>query len=238
MNTFLKRAILLAASHSGLLDSYGFLRRKFTKSQVAILMYHRVAPKEDDWSLAPHSPESFETHIRHLCRNYEIISLDELIPHLNNGNWFPERAVAITFDDGYKDNYQYAYPILKKHKVPATVFLATSHISQGGLFWTDKVRYVIWNMPPATLDLDELGVYSITDSVERRAAAYRIPETMKKLPADRRNHQSAARPSTDSVLYRGHTPDWKTMWQTRRESNQEWEVLRSAGALWGECPRA
>jgi peptidoglycan/xylan/chitin deacetylase (PgdA/CDA1 family) len=187
MNTFVKGAILSAASHSALLDAYGFLRRKLTKSQVAILMYHRVAPKENDWSLPPHSPHNFEKHIEYLCRNYEILPLDELVHCLHNGHPLPEKAAVITFDDGYKDNYQYAYPILRNHKVPATIFLATSHIGQSDLFWTDKVRYVIWNMPTATLELDELGSYSLTSVAERREAASRVPESMKRLPEDRKN---------------------------------------------------
>lgn len=187
MNTFAKGAIVSATSYSGILDIYGFLRRKVIGSQVAILMYHRVALKGDDcWSVPPHSPHNFEDHIQYLCRNYEILSLDKLAQYFHNDQPLPEKAVAITFDDGYKDNYQHAYPILKKHQVPATIFLATSHISRGNMFWTDRVRYVIWNMPPTILDLDELGSYSLTSVAKRREAASRVPEGMKRLPNDRR----------------------------------------------------
>ena len=114
-----KGLLAAVANHSRFLDAYGFVRRKLTKSQVAILIYHRVSPKQDTWSLEPLSPQSFEMQMKYFCQNYEIISLDGLVECIKQGKPLPEKAVVITFDDGYKDNYCYARPILKKYHVPA-----------------------------------------------------------------------------------------------------------------------
>jgi peptidoglycan/xylan/chitin deacetylase (PgdA/CDA1 family) len=70
----------------------------------------------------------------------------------------PRRAAVITFDDGYKDNYTEAYPVLKKYGIPATVFLTTGHIETDRLFWWNIIGYVLCNTKEKEIDLGELGV--------------------------------------------------------------------------------
>ena len=125
------------SDRSGCLDAYAFLRRKLTRSQVAILVYHRVCIKEDAWSYKSISPQTFEKQIEYFSRSFEILSLDELGQYIHQGKQLPEKAVVITLDDGYKDNYLYAYPILQKHHIPATIFLCTGHVGNGDLLWWD-----------------------------------------------------------------------------------------------------
>jgi len=137
------------ANHIAFLDAYGFIRRKFTKSQVTILMYHRVSPVKDSWSLEPLSPQEFERQITYFCRNYEIIPLEGLASCIRQRDTLPERAVIITLDDGYKDNYLYAYPVLKKYHIPAAIFLTTGNISTDKIFWWDKAvnHPILINLP-------------------------------------------------------------------------------------------
>ena len=137
--------VAATANYTRFLDAYAFLRRRLTKSQVAILLYHRVCPKKDNWSLGPLSPQSFETQMEYFCRSYEILPLEKLVQSMQSGRPLPEKAVVITFDDGWRDNYVYAYPTLKKYHVPATIFLVTGHIGTGKLFWCDEVRYILWH---------------------------------------------------------------------------------------------
>jgi peptidoglycan/xylan/chitin deacetylase (PgdA/CDA1 family) len=66
------------------------------------------------------------------------MSLQELVARAVRGE-VPERAVAVTFDDGYRDNYEYAFPILQKYRLPATIFVATGAIGNGTLIWHDRV---------------------------------------------------------------------------------------------------
>ena len=106
---------------------------------------------------------------------------------IQQGKSLPEKAVVITFDDGYKDNYLYAYPILKKHRIPATIFLATGHIDTGKLFWWDKVSYVIRHTNVGQLNLGELGTYSVQSDLDRFHTNFIITEGLKKLPNVRKN---------------------------------------------------
>jgi hypothetical protein len=90
---------------------------------MLVLLYHKVIknPGFDLWW------RTFDLQIKILKSTYKIVSLDEVLDCVINGKC-QKNAVAITFDDGYADNYIYAYPILKKHKVKATLFLATSRV--------------------------------------------------------------------------------------------------------------
>src|SRR5215468_412589 len=76
-----------------------------------ILGYHKVSPDAHPF-FAPIHPEVFERQMRFLKSCYKVVGLHELVNRAARGD-VPERAVAITFDDGYRDNYDFAFPILK-----------------------------------------------------------------------------------------------------------------------------
>jgi peptidoglycan/xylan/chitin deacetylase (PgdA/CDA1 family) len=104
-----------------------------------ILMLHRVSPFEKD-KLFPNenmkiSPEFLEKIILELKdKKYEIISLDRLFQILQN-NEKVEKQIVFTLDDGYKDNYEIAYPIFKKHNVPFTIYITTSFPQKSTVLW-------------------------------------------------------------------------------------------------------
>jgi len=180
-------ASAVAANHSRALDGYAFLRRKLGKSQVAVLMYHRIGPKKDDWYPQPLGTRDFEKQVEYFCRNYEILPLDRLAQDIDQGKPLPQKAVAITFDDGYKNDYLYAYPSLMKHHMPATIFLTTGHIGSGELFWFDKVRYAIHHATAEPLELDELGTYTLQSESDRTSAKLIIAEKLKQLSGEKKN---------------------------------------------------
>jgi peptidoglycan/xylan/chitin deacetylase (PgdA/CDA1 family) len=154
-----------------LLNIYGLLRKKLTGSQVGILVYHRVCPMIDEWSTGGIDPEYFIQQIEYFLLNkYQIISLDTLAQNLAEGNHLPEKAVVITFDDGYKDNYVYAFPILKKYNITATIFLTTGHIGTNKLLWWDKTKYIMLNTKLDRVAIDELGNYSFASKLDRLRA--------------------------------------------------------------------
>ena len=66
-------------------------------------------------------------------KHYNVIPLDELVKGIKKGKKFAHNTVVITFDDGYQDNYSYAYPILKKYGFPATIFLISDYIGNARL---------------------------------------------------------------------------------------------------------
>jgi peptidoglycan/xylan/chitin deacetylase (PgdA/CDA1 family) len=186
VNELLKTLAAMAANRSGLLNSYAFLRRKLTESQVGILLYHRVCPRNDNWSLKPFNPESFERQMEYFYQNYEILPLNRLVQYIHQGKSFPDKSVVITFDDGYKDNYLYAYPILKKYHIPATIFLTTGHIGSSKLFWFDEVSYVIQLTTFNQLEFEELGSYPLRTEIDKFRASHIIINKLKKLPEERK----------------------------------------------------
>jgi peptidoglycan/xylan/chitin deacetylase (PgdA/CDA1 family) len=120
------RLVLLAVLLLGIfiLGAYYFwLAPKYT---VPILMYHSIGYEEGSFFV---SPENFNRQMRYLKdKGYEVISLDELVKSIESKKRVRRNKVVITFDDGYKDNFTYAYPVLKRYNFPATIFLITDYI--------------------------------------------------------------------------------------------------------------
>jgi peptidoglycan/xylan/chitin deacetylase (PgdA/CDA1 family) len=112
----------------------------YPKYSVPILTYHSFDSSEGLLSVAP---ENFEKQMRFLKdKGFHVISFDELVEGIKSNRRFSHNTVVITIDDGYKDNFIYAYPILKKYGFPATIFLVTNYINDAGadfLNW-DEVR--------------------------------------------------------------------------------------------------
>jgi peptidoglycan/xylan/chitin deacetylase (PgdA/CDA1 family) len=116
------------------------------KGKGAILNYHRVLPSNKiDNSLVniSVSTDNFINQLNYLTKNFNIISLDELLLHLKSKS--NEFKIVITFDDGYRDNLNYAYPILEKFNAPATIYIITKFINNKFIPWWIKLDYFIKN---------------------------------------------------------------------------------------------
>jgi peptidoglycan/xylan/chitin deacetylase (PgdA/CDA1 family) len=185
--------IATIANHTLFLDVYSFYRRKKTGSQIAILMYHRIAPENDSWlknnrSTKPLNPKIFDAQLSYISKNYEILSLEKLTQYIRERKPLPKKAIVVTFDDGYKDNYLYAYPILKKYNIPSTVFLPTGHIGTGKLLWWDEIAYYIHYTSLDNLKLDNLGTYVLNSSQERLYAIDKICEELAHIPEEKKSY--------------------------------------------------
>lgn len=173
---------------AGFCRVYGFIRSWLVERQVAIIAYHRVGGVADyPWSLIPVSPQDFDRQVRYLRRTYRIISLEELSNSLGNLKALPPKTAVITFDDGYRDVYLNAFPVLKNYDIPATVFLTTGNIGTCNLFWWDKVGYVIWKTGLDALDLGELGIYHLKSAGGRLQASRIIEKKLKNMPDEKRS---------------------------------------------------
>jgi peptidoglycan/xylan/chitin deacetylase (PgdA/CDA1 family) len=107
-----------------------------------ILMYHRVARvRHDPWGIAV-DPEHFEDQIAYLKEHRTAMSMDEFVRRIRSKT-LPPDAVAITFDDGYRDNLINAMPVLVRHGVPASLFLPTGYIDRNEPFWWDELAAMI-----------------------------------------------------------------------------------------------
>lgn len=96
------------------------------KYTVPILMYHNIGYEESSFFVRP---ENFTKQMEYIKKKgYAVIALEELAESIKNKKPLKRNNVVITFDDGYRDNFQYAYPVLKKLGFPATIFLITDVI--------------------------------------------------------------------------------------------------------------
>ncbi len=161
------------------------------KKRLSILIYHRVLAQADPLFPDEIDAARFDQQLRFLKSNFNIISLADAIAGLKNDS-LPDRAACLTFDDGYADNATIALPILQRHGVHATVFVATGFLN-GGRMWNDTIIELV-RRAPATLDLSAAGYGSYTlDSVAaRRQAISSLLDQLKYIPMDERLRQVQA----------------------------------------------
>ncbi len=96
---------------------------------VPILIYHHFDPAISDFETM--KPSDFEKQIAYLHKaGYHAITVSELATFMSTGNGLPKKPIMITIDDGYESNYQYAYPVLKKYKMKATIFVIAERIGK------------------------------------------------------------------------------------------------------------
>lgn len=120
------------------LRKYFQLARHYAQPKALVLMYHRVAePAADSWDLAV-SPAHFEEQLRVLRRLGTVISAAELAERLQSQT-LKRRSIAITFDDGYLDNYLAARPLLARYQLPATFFIVSGQVGLAQEFWWDEL---------------------------------------------------------------------------------------------------
>ncbi|MFT2009542.1 polysaccharide deacetylase family protein [Pontibacter sp. 13R65] len=121
-------------------------------------MYHRIAePKSDVWDIAV-SPTHFEAHLQVLSRLGNVVPLQALAEGVKNRK-LKRNSIAITFDDGYQDNYLVAKPLLEKYGLPATFFVSTGNIGETKEFWWDELEEIILYAPllPARVEINING---------------------------------------------------------------------------------
>jgi peptidoglycan/xylan/chitin deacetylase (PgdA/CDA1 family) len=133
------------------------------------------------------NPVQFETQIKYICQTHRVISLDELAECIIKNRYLPDKSIIITFDDGYKDNYLKAFPILKKYGAPATIFLTTDYIDSGKLLWWDMIGYVVYNTRANCLEVDGFH-YSLMSPNERQITKDLLMWRATKLSEAERTH--------------------------------------------------
>ncbi|MEX2580997.1 MAG: polysaccharide deacetylase family protein [Verrucomicrobiales bacterium] len=117
-----------------------------------VLLYHRVDDKGHDPFNLCVSPKNFDEQMAVLAQTGKALSLDEFMARRKSGR-LESGSVAVTFDDGYLDVFENALPILEKHGIPATVFVATGNLGES--FWWDRLAILIHETAtlPRVLDL-------------------------------------------------------------------------------------
>lgn len=167
---------MLFASLAGLVSPAG------GKAHLSILIFHNV--------LATMKPErrqvpdvaAFDRMLGWLRAGFRVLPLEEALQRLQAGT-LPARAAAITFDDGYADNLLNAVPVLKKHGLHATFFIATGFLD-GGIMWNDALRIAVRETVLERLDCSslQLGEYVLSDATARGKAIIELNRQIKHLP--------------------------------------------------------
>ncbi|MDD5432864.1 MAG: polysaccharide deacetylase family protein [Candidatus Omnitrophica bacterium] len=132
--------IILGSFLLSVLIYFNILRQNYV---VPILMYHSVSPQASRKTMLVVSPETFERQIRFLKQhNYKVVPVEKIANLIKNKEKIPFGTIAITFDDGFKDNYTYAFPVLKKYKIPATIFVIVNEVGrpQGDRVSWDEIK--------------------------------------------------------------------------------------------------
>ena len=157
-------------------------------SGLLILTYHRVLTAPDPLRRGEMTASAFQRHCAVLRRWFNVLSLREGWQRAQAGT-LPPRAVAITFDDGYADNAQLAMPILRRHGLTATFFIATGYLD-GGRMWNDTIIETL-RTAPVPLDLSDLeaGRLESGESAARARAVTNVIRAWKHLPPAERERR-------------------------------------------------
>ena len=165
--------------------------RSLRRRDLRVLAYHRVLPGavaqafDFDPELVSATAEQFRAQMQLLRRRFHPLRFRDVIDALDHGRALPPRAVVVTFDDGYDDNYRVAFPILRELGLPATFFVSTGHIESGRAYAYDWLVHMIRSVHAARLQVAELRLdRALPDTREGRLAlAAELLDRMKSLDA-------------------------------------------------------
>ncbi len=189
---------------------------------LVTLNYHRIGRAQDsslDPNLFSATAEQFEVQLRYLKSNCDVIRLGDIADVLRQGS--RRRAVLITFDDGYLDNYEAAFPVLKQMQLPAVIFLATGFLDHRTVAWWDEIVWLVnhtnvsaiecpaeWKI--ANLDLSALGREKVINCLLQYTKTLTLQERSRFLDVLGTRLRTGRAPANDS------TAPWMT-WDMVRE---------------------
>lgn len=163
---------------------YLSLKRRLSNS-FRIFIYHRVNNYNDIF-FDTFPSNIFEKQMRYLSKNFCVMKIEDILEILKKEKYIPDNLIAITFDDGYEDNYLYAYPILRKYSIPTTIFCTTGFISTKKILWFDKIRMAFKNTNESYLNLKNGPGYPLTTLREKLYALYSVMEMVTYLEEEKK----------------------------------------------------
>ncbi len=111
-----------------------------------ILMYHSITESPQSKDSLSVSRNTFERQMRFLAeRHYNVVALETLASFIRTKTKIPSRTIAVTFDDGRRDNYTYAFPVLKAYRIPATIFVIVNEIGRPDRLHWDEIGTLLYS---------------------------------------------------------------------------------------------
>ena len=206
----LRSTINSAASSAADLLGVNAILRRAHRHQLLVLCYHGVVtevPPGDEYFYRNAVPARlFDAQMKHVARHFRPVSATQVLASLDGGAALPERAVLVSFDDGYRNNLTIAAPILARHGIPAMVAITTDRIGDDGLLWPTEVDLrVLRCTEPEITAPDGSRVPVPPPGRGRELLAARIRGACKRLgDDDRRAYVDGLRhgdlPETDDAL--------------------------------------
>ena len=161
-------------------------------SKFGILCYHRVGTKGAPL-FSRLDPSVFEAQMRYVKKHYRVVPLGQLCEELHDERKV-EPTLAITFDDGYRDLYTHAFPVLRKYEIPATIYLIGRCMKTGEVPWYDRIFAALKAAPGAALEVDMDGScrLELSSPEARLQGAWRIVSFLRTINDSRRRAWCAA----------------------------------------------
>ncbi|MDX2502914.1 MAG: polysaccharide deacetylase family protein [Gammaproteobacteria bacterium] len=167
---------------------------KLRESPIRIMTYHRVMEARQlsnypfDSDLIEVSTEELECQLKYLTKHFDVINFVDVIAYMDDKAPLPKRPLLITFDDGFHDNYEIAFPVIKAIDVPVTMLLATDYIGGKETFWYDWLAFIVFNIKADVLFLDgEKVAFKLqASSAKRRTVFFHIINYLKGVSNEKR----------------------------------------------------
>jgi peptidoglycan/xylan/chitin deacetylase (PgdA/CDA1 family) len=176
-----KKQILLQALHQA-----GFLRLLIAsqRNMVTILMLHGVTDPLAPSAWKPLRPQLTTKQLSYalsiLAQYYKFVSLPEAAEMLAGTRPLVPNSLALTFDDGYRNNLAFALPILRQFKAPATIFLSTGNVTEQKPFWFDRLDYAVQSMSKSSLSRHGIPEIKEIDFSTREALTHSFLTFIRK----------------------------------------------------------
>ncbi|MBN2471650.1 MAG: polysaccharide deacetylase family protein, partial [Anaerolineae bacterium] len=166
----------------GLLDLY------WGQDRITVLAHHRVtdAGKAADFPYyQPNisaTPAQFDEQLAYIAAHFSVIGLHDLVAYVVENKPLPPRPLLITFDDGYLDNYQHAFPVLQRYGFPAVIFLMTSRMTHSAPPWWDECAYYFFHTTREDANLPLVGPQRLDSPAARLAGREAVLQAMERVP--------------------------------------------------------
>jgi peptidoglycan/xylan/chitin deacetylase (PgdA/CDA1 family) len=154
--------------------------------ELTVLTYHRVARIEANFmhhqNVVSATPTNFEKQLSYILAKRTLISAQDLLLFIQENRALPKKATLITFDDGYRDNYTEAFPILTKYNARAIFFVTSGYIDQNIRSWSEDLAVMINTASAASFTASGIGLINIASSSKRSIAVNRVNQYIKNNP--------------------------------------------------------
>jgi peptidoglycan/xylan/chitin deacetylase (PgdA/CDA1 family) len=191
------------------------------ETRYEIFIYHRVLPRNELFAIDVVRTCDFARQMEILANNFRVVSLLQLAEEVRCRQLKPN-TVCITFDDGYHDNYKYAFPILKEKGVPATIFLATGAIGNQRQLWHDRVLKAVEMAEISQLQwkLNGKEIWNFNSTIERRRFAFSLLLEIRHKPPHLRDLEIETLLAACGIKSERHSGSEMLSWDEVKEMHQ------------------